>query len=93
MATPAVDPASEDALFAAEVAEVKRWWSGPRWRHTRRPFTAEQIVSMRGLLRIEYPSNLQARKLWAILQDRFNVKPQFYSILFCSALLFSSLSY
>ncbi len=74
MVNPAVDLNREDELFAQEVAAVKQWWSGARWRRTRRPFTAEQIVSKRGNLKIEYPSNAQSKKLWAILEARFQVR-------------------
>jgi isocitrate lyase len=73
MANPAVSPDLEDELFTKEVAEVKAWWSDSRWRYTKRPFTAEQIVSKRGNLKIEYPSNAQAKKLWKILENRFAV--------------------
>lgn len=73
MQNPAVDPNTEDEVFAREVEQVKQWWSNPRWRQTRRPFTAEQIVSKRGNLKIEYPSNTQAKKLWGILEKRFQV--------------------
>jgi isocitrate lyase len=73
MINPAVDPANEDQIFAREVDEVKRWWSDSRWRHTKRPFTAEQIVSKRGTLKIEYASNAQSKKLWKILEGRFQV--------------------
>lgn len=68
-----IDVNQEDQKFAQEVAEVQKWWSEPRWRHTKRPFTAEQIVSKRGNLKIEYPSNAQSKKLWKILEDRFQV--------------------
>jgi isocitrate lyase len=74
MQNPAVDPELEDELFAREVEQVKTWWSDSRWRHTKRPFTAEQIVAKRGHLRIEYPSNTQAKKLWRILEWRFQVR-------------------
>src|SRR5207247_1768259 len=73
MLSPAVDPIAEDELFAREVEEVKRWWSDPRWRYTRRPFTAQQIVSKRGSLKIEYPGSAQSKKLWKILEGRFQV--------------------
>jgi len=63
----------EEAAFQAEVAAVKKWWSNPRWRHTKRPFTAEQVVAKRGNLRIQYPSNEQAKKLWKLLEQRFEV--------------------
>ncbi|KAI1424092.1 isocitrate lyase [Xylaria sp. FL1777] len=71
MINTAVDPNVEDELFAQEVEAVKRWWSDPRWRYTKRPFTAEQIVSKRGHLQIQYPSNAQSKKLWNILENRF----------------------
>jgi len=61
----------EDQQFQAEVAAVQKWWAGQRWRYTKRPFTAEQIVSKRGNLTIEYPSNVQSKKLWKMLEARF----------------------
>lgn len=73
MINPAVSPDVEDELFAKEVEQVKKWWSDSRWRHTKRPFTAEQIVSKRGHLQVEYPSNAQSKKLWNILEHRFAV--------------------
>jgi len=73
MLSTAVDPNVEDDLFASEVEAVKKWWSEPRWKHTKRAFTAEQIVSKRGHLKIEYPSNAQSKKLWKILEGRFQV--------------------
>ncbi|KAL2015949.1 hypothetical protein VTK56DRAFT_4505 [Thermocarpiscus australiensis] len=79
MVNPAVDPNLEDELFAKEVEEVKKWWSDPRWRYTRRPFTAEQIVNKRGNLKIEYPSNAQAKKLWKILEHRFQNRDASYT--------------
>ncbi|KAG9245154.1 isocitrate lyase-like protein [Calycina marina] len=71
MANPAVDPNTEEQIYLDEVAAVKKWWSDSRWRYTKRPFTAEQIVAKRGNLKIEYPSNTQSKKLWRILEGRF----------------------
>ncbi|KAI2627416.1 isocitrate lyase [Hypomontagnella submonticulosa] len=79
MINPAVDPNIEDELFAREVEAVKKWWSDPRWRYTKRPFTAEQIVSKRGHLKIEYPSNAQSKKLWKILEGRFQNRDASYT--------------
>ncbi|KAI6358602.1 isocitrate lyase 1 [Pyricularia grisea] len=79
MVNPAVEPSMEDDLFAREVAQVKQWWSDPRWRYTKRPFTAEQIVSKRGNLKIEYPSNAQSKKLWKILEGRFQKRDASYT--------------
>ncbi|KAI3322449.1 isocitrate lyase family protein [Xylariaceae sp. AK1471] len=79
MMNTAVDPNLEDELFAKEVEAVKKWWSDPRWRYTKRPFTAEQIVSKRGHLPIEYPSNAQSKKLWKILESRFKNRDASYT--------------
>ena len=65
---------AEEAQFQKEVQEVKQWWSDSRWRYTRRPFTAEDIVSKRGNLKITYPSNSQSKKLWDIVEGRFKVR-------------------
>ena len=64
----------EDQLYEEEVKAVKQWWNEARWRYTKRPFTAEQIVAKRGSLRIQYPSNDMSRKLWNIMEGRFKVR-------------------
>lgn len=66
----------EDQQYRQEVEAVKRWWQDPRWRYTKRPFTAEQIVAKRGNLKIEYPSNTQSKKLWKIVEENFEVRSQ-----------------
>lgn len=63
----------EEQKFQEEVNAVKQWWQDSRWRYTKRPFTAEQIVAKRGTLKIDYPSNAQSKKLWRILEERFKV--------------------
>ena len=70
----------EDQKYQDDVKAVKSWWKDSRWRYTKRPFTAEQIVAKRGNLKIEYPSNAQSKKLWQIVEGRFKVgaaKPGF----------------
>jgi len=62
---------AEDQYYQEEVKQLKEWWSEPRWRFTKRPFTAEQIASKRGNLPIQYPSNAMSKKLWKILEQRF----------------------
>lgn len=64
----------EEQEYLRDVAAVKQWWTDSRWRYTKRPFTAEQIVQKRGNLKIEYPSNIQAKKLWKIMEQRFAVR-------------------
>ena len=63
----------EDQRYQADVEVVKQWWTDSRWRYTKRPFTAEQIVAKRGNIKIEYPSNVQSKKLWRIMEGRFQV--------------------
>ncbi|KAK0645187.1 Isocitrate lyase [Lasiodiplodia hormozganensis] len=66
-----IDMYLEDAAFAADVKATKDWWSSPRWSSTKRPYTAEEICSKRGNLKIEYPSNAMSKKLWEILEERW----------------------
>ncbi|KAK9478031.1 isocitrate lyase [Lipomyces japonicus] len=64
-----IDIDKEQREFDAEVAAVNAWWASPRWRRTRRVYTAESVVQKRGSLAIDYPSNAQAKKLYALLQQ------------------------
>ncbi|KAJ9622224.1 isocitrate lyase 1 [Knufia peltigerae] len=64
----------EEQQYLQDVEAVKKWWSDSRWRYTKRPFTAEQIVQKRGTIKIEYPSNTQAKKLWKLIENRFATK-------------------
>ena len=69
----AMSSESEQQQFEEEVKELKQWWNDSRWRYTRRPYTAESIVSKRGTIKIEYPSNQISKKLWNIVEQRFQV--------------------
>jgi isocitrate lyase len=64
---------AEEQKYQQEVDEVKQWWQDSRWRHTKRAFTADQIVSKRGTLKIQYPGNAMSKKVWNILENRFKV--------------------
>ena len=64
---------AEDQQYLNEIEAVKKWWNDSRWRYTRRPFTAEQIVAKRGSINITYPSNDMSKKLWNIVEGRFKV--------------------
>jgi isocitrate lyase len=77
------DLEAEDQKYLDEVNAVKQWWTDSRWRYTKRPFTAEQIVAKRGTLKIEYPSNTQAKKLWKLVENRFNVSIIDYTSMSC----------
>ncbi|EOD50887.1 putative isocitrate lyase protein [Neofusicoccum parvum UCRNP2] len=61
---------AEDALFDAQVQQVKEWWASPRYKDIKRPYSAEDVVSKRGALQQTYPSSLMARKLFNLLEER-----------------------
>ncbi|XP_022970972.1 isocitrate lyase-like [Cucurbita maxima] len=58
----------EEGRFEAEVAEVHAWWNSERFKLTRRPYSAKDVVSLRGSLRQSYASNELAKKLWRTLK-------------------------
>eukprot|EP00249_Psilotum_nudum_P029612 c4067_g1_i1 orf=305-2005(-) len=58
----------EEAMFESEVAEMEAWWRSDRFQLTRRPYTARDVVRLRGTLRQHYPSDFMAKKLWRILK-------------------------
>ena len=64
---------AEEQVFQDEIKQLKQWWTDSRWRFTRRPYTAEQIASKRGNLKIDYPSNAMSKKLWKMVEKRFAV--------------------
>ena len=53
------------------VLRVCRVVQDSRWAKTKRPYTAAEVVSKRGTIPISYPSNIQAKKLYSILSERF----------------------
>nr|Q43097.1 RecName: Full=Isocitrate lyase; Short=ICL; AltName: Full=Isocitrase; AltName: Full=Isocitratsysase [Pinus taeda]AAC49687.1 isocitrate lyase [Pinus taeda] len=59
----------EEARFEAEVSETQAWWnSTDLFRLTRRPYTARDVVRLRGSMRQSYASNEMAKKLWRTLK-------------------------
>ena len=53
------------------IGELKRdWTQTPRWLGIERPYTAEDVVRLRGTLQIEYTlARRGAEKLWARLNS------------------------
>lgn len=49
--------------------EIEKWWSEPRWKHTRRPYSAKEIAARSGTLsKIVYPSSIMSQKLYKLLK-------------------------
>jgi isocitrate lyase len=56
-------------------ALAERWRTDPRWRGVERPYTAQDVVRLRGSLRIEHTlARLGAERLWRLLQRQEPVR-------------------
>ena len=55
--------------LAGEATELERSWAeDPRWRGIERDYTAEQVIRLRGSVRIEHSlARLGAKRLWKLL--------------------------
>src|SRR3970040_1536248 len=55
-----------------EIAQLNKDWSeNPRWRGIRRGYTAEDVVRLRGSVKIEHTlAKLGAEKLWKLCNER-----------------------
>jgi len=60
------------ARIRREAQELELWWArDPRWRGIERPYTGEDVVRLRGSLRVEHTlGRLGAENLWRMLQSR-----------------------
>jgi isocitrate lyase len=53
-----------------EAAELERAWAADRWRGITRDYTAEEVVRLRGSVRVEHTlARLGAEKLWATIES------------------------
>src|SRR5579875_4125394 len=61
---------SQEARIQAEAARIeKRWREGERWRGIERPYSAEQVVRLRGSVVPECTlARLGAERLWELLR-------------------------
>ena len=66
--------ASESAQWATEVGQVQRFMDDDRFAFTKRPYTAEDVVKLRGNLPSVPRSDFTARKLYALCRERFAQK-------------------
>jgi isocitrate lyase len=52
------------------VSQIKEWFNTPRFQGIKRPYDAEFLASHQGSLPVAYPSSVQARKLFNLLNER-----------------------
>jgi len=68
MAYSKIDTSKEEQDFQNEIKEIEKWWSEPRWAKTKRIYTPKDIATKRSSLKIQYPSSIQAKKLYKLLE-------------------------
>jgi isocitrate lyase len=57
-------------MFPQSAAEMtKDWHTNPRWMGTKRPYTSQQVLKLRGSIQIEHTlARLGAERLWYLLR-------------------------
>lgn len=63
--------AQEAEYLARQTAEIDAWFNSERYSKIKRTWSAEQIAKLRGTLVPQLPSDIQAKKLFSLLQERF----------------------
>jgi len=62
---PRIAPKARD--IESEAKEIERWWASPRFAQTERPYSAKDVVSLRGSIKQTYGSEEMAAKMWETL--------------------------
>ena len=52
-----------------EVSQLTAEWRNPRWAETTRPYTAKDVVALRGSLQATYPADAMSKKLYQTLLE------------------------
>lgn len=66
-----------NSFIAKEVQKIRDWWTQPRYNNVKRPYSALDVAKHRGSLPVEanrYASSFQARKLFQLLEEKFEKK-------------------
>ncbi|MDQ3568187.1 MAG: isocitrate lyase, partial [Actinomycetota bacterium] len=54
-----------------QAAEIRSEWEGSRWDGVERPYTAEDVLRLRGSIKIEHTlARLGAERLWRMLHEQ-----------------------
>eukprot|EP00744_Colponema_vietnamica_P001501 GILI01002481.1.p1 GENE.GILI01002481.1~~GILI01002481.1.p1 ORF type:complete len:572 (+),score=186.36 GILI01002481.1:83-1717(+) len=59
----------EQIQFQNEVREVQKWFESERFTGIKRPYSAQDVVQLRGTLPTSYPSNYMSKKLFRMLKE------------------------
>lgn len=60
---------SEDSDFAARVKEHAAWMSSDRFKHTTRPYSAEDVVKLQGTMPLHFTGAKISEKLYKMMRD------------------------
>ena len=52
-----------------EADALRTSWSRPRWEETKRPYSAEDVVALRGSIEQTYPADAMSKKLYDTLLE------------------------
>jgi len=65
-----------DSIPLRQIELIENQWRiDPRWRGVTRPYAAQQVLRLRGTLRIEHTvADRMSRKLWRLLEREPNTK-------------------
>jgi isocitrate lyase len=48
---------------------TRQWHSDTRWKDTKRPYSSQQVIKLRGSIQVEHTlARLGAERLWTLLQ-------------------------
>jgi len=61
--------ASEDSDFQARVSAMNAWMHSERFKHTTRPYKAEEVVKLQGTLPLHFVGAKISEKLYNMLRD------------------------
>lgn len=61
----------EERRLADLTNEISQWFASPRFKHTKRPYTAAQVASLRGTIQDVPASGYTAKKLYGMLRTGF----------------------
>jgi len=61
--------ATEDADFSARVKTMQAWMKSDRFKHTTRPFTAEDVIRLQGTLPLDFVGAKLSDKLYNMMRD------------------------
>merc|ERR1719159_360216 len=61
--------AAEDESFAARVKEMDAWMKSDRFKHTTRPFSAEQVIKLQGTVPLHFVGAQISDKLYKMMRE------------------------